>query len=167
MKADDRHAELTAHACTELWQDPSSPRLSASQPPPHISPSSPATTSSDPYNTGSRPQFLPRTLPPTHRVEVQEDMGPVGLKVTHVTVREGSQLQGRGDGHRSLRVPGVLPRWSRAPKDGGRLWVADGTFSRSALRAWNPLRRVMSAIAMPDSPTLPLRLQGGGASCTA
>lgn len=38
------------------------------------------------------------------------------------------------------------------------LWVSGHTFSRSARRAWNPLRRVMSAMAMPDSPTLPFRL---------
>lgn len=47
----------------------------------------------------------------------------------------------------------------------GEVAVGDCTFSRSALRAWNPLRRVMSAMAMPDSPSLPLRLQRGGAGC--
>lgn len=38
-------------------------------------------------------------------------------------------------------------------------WAADCTFSRSARRALNPLRRVISAMAMPDSPSLPFRLQ--------
>lgn len=38
----------------------------------------------------------PVKLLSTHRVEVQQDMGPVSLKVTHVSVRQGGQLQGRG-----------------------------------------------------------------------
>lgn len=44
----------------------------------------------------------PPAPPPTHRVEVQQDMGPLGLKVTDVPVREGGQLRGRGAGHREI-----------------------------------------------------------------
>lgn len=106
---------------------------------------------------------------PAHRVKIQQDVGPLGLKVTHVAVREGGQLWGRTDGDREVAPGpaqdqaqrlGELQGWSWAP--GGTRdppWAAGRTFSRSARRALNPLRRVISAMAMPDSPALPLRLQ--------
>ena len=104
-----------------------------------------------------------------HRVEVQQDMGTLGLKVAHVMVGEGGQLWGTGARSHTEEAPGHpahhraqqlgLPwGWGLAPGAQAALWVAGHTFSRSARRVWNPLRRVMSTMAMPDSPILPVCL---------
>lgn len=115
------------------------------------------------------PAVCPSVTLLAHRVEVQQDVGTLGLKVAHVTVGEGGQLWGTGAGSHKEKAPGRLhvtglSSWGCCGDGTGLLghrrplWVAGHTVSRSARRAWNPLRRVMSAMAMPDSPTLPVRL---------
>lgn len=83
------------HPCTEVrqhvWLSAPSTRLHIPQLQPHC----PALT------TQVQEPGIHRVVPPwrflsPHRVEVQQDVGPIRLKVAHVTVRERGQLQGRG-----------------------------------------------------------------------
>lgn len=142
-----------------------------SRPPPCASPSSPA-TSSDPYHTDSRTQchgvpscetslHSPSRSTTGHGARQSQSDSHIGQTGRSAAGKAGVKGQGPWSLQDRAQHLALLQRGTRALKN---IEVAVGgcTFSRSALRAWNPLRRVMSAIAMPDSPSLPLRLQEAG-----
>ena len=55
------------------------------------------------------PAVCPSVTLLAHRVEVQQDVGTLGLKVAHVTVGDGGQLWGTGAGSHKEKAPGCLP----------------------------------------------------------
>ena len=55
------------------------------------------------------PAVRPSVTLLAHRVEVQQDVGTLGLKVAHVTVGDGGQLWGTGAGSHKEKAPGRLP----------------------------------------------------------
>ena len=55
------------------------------------------------------PAVCPSVTLLAHRVEVQQEVGTLGLKVAHVTVGDGGQLWGTGAGSHKEKAPGCLP----------------------------------------------------------
>ena len=55
------------------------------------------------------PAVRPSVTLLAHRVEAQQDVGTLSLKVAHVMVGEGGQLWGTGAGSHKEKAPGRLP----------------------------------------------------------
>lgn len=77
-----------------------------------------------------------------HRVEVQQDVGTLGLKVAHVTVGEGGQLWGSGARSHMEEAPG-RPAHHRAQQLGlPRRWGQAHGGTSSPLGGWSHLFQV-------------------------